>query len=342
MRACIVLMVFGLAAAMGVSHAADLPPRETYQRPAGIPSPSTNPLTLEKAALGKTLFFDPRLSRDGAMSCATCHHPDLRWSDGRVLPLRAEGVKHARRTPTVLNSAWLNALMWDGRADSLEAQAILPITTAHEMNFEMPLLLDRLQDIAGYRSLFTQAFGDAEISQQRVTQALASFQRTLVSNMAPFDRWVTGDERAISENAKRGFALFEGKARCVACHSSWRFTDDSFHDIGLASLDLGRGAKVPPQVIMMQHAFKTPSLRDLPRNGPFMHDGSMHSLDDVIRHYEQGGIQRASRSAEMRAFKLSAEERGYLIDFLHTLDGAPLNVTPPQLPGVKSNVQKDK
>lgn len=332
MRFCSVFLVFGLAAAMGVSHAADLPPRESYQRPADIPSPPANPLTIEKAALGKTLFFDPRLSRDGSMSCATCHNPSLRWSDGRILPLRADGVEHARRTPTVLNSAWLHALMWDGRAASLEAQAVLPITTAHEMNFEMPLLLERLKDIAGYRTLFTQAFGDAGMTQKRVTQALASFQRTLVSKPAPFDRWVAGEENAISEHAKRGFALFEGKARCVACHSSWRFTDDSFHDIGLASLDPGRGAKVPPQVVIMQHAFKTPSLRDLPGNGPFMHDGSMHSLEEVIKHYEQGGIQRASRSAEMKQFELSEAERGYLIDFIRTLDGGPLDVAPPQLP----------
>ncbi|ABE48822.1 tryptophan tryptophylquinone biosynthesis enzyme MauG [Methylobacillus flagellatus] len=332
MRFCSVFLVFGLAAAMGVSHAADLPPRESYQRPADIPSPPDNPLTIEKAALGKTLFFDPRLSRDGSMSCATCHNPGMRWSDGRILPLRADGVEHARRTPTVLNSAWLTTLMWDGRATSLEDQAILPITTAHEMNFEMPLLLNRLKDVAGYAPLFARAFGDAEITEKRLTQALASFQRTLVSKLAPFDVWVEGDESAMSERAKRGFAVFKGKARCATCHSSWRFTDDSFHDIGLPSLDPGRGARVPPQVTIMQHAFKTPTLRDLPRNGPFMHDGSMHSLDEVIRHYEQGGLQRPSISAEMKRFELTETEREYLIEFIHTLDGGLLDIEPPQLP----------
>lgn len=332
-RFCSLFVVFGMVAAMGVSYAAELPPRESYQRPADIPAPPSNPLTIEKAALGKTLFFDPRLSRDGDMSCATCHSPNLRWSDGRILPLKADDVTNARRTPTVLNSAWLHVLMWDGRAATLESQALLPITTAHEMNFEMPLLLDRLKGIAGYQPLFTQAYGDAEITQKRVTQALASFQRTLISKTAPFDRWIAGDEKAISENAKRGFALFEGKANCVSCHQSWRFTLDDFHDIGLESPDPGRGAKVPSQLAaLMNHSFKTPSLRDLPKNGPFMHDGSMHSMEEVIKHYEQGGVQRESLSKEMKAFELTDAERAYLIDFIHTLDGGPLEVELPHLP----------
>jgi cytochrome c peroxidase len=318
--------------ATGVSRAADAKSKDEYRRPDGILSPTYNPLTVEKATLGKALFFDARLSRDGKMSCATCHSPDHRWSDGRVIPLGSENVKNARRTPTVLNSAWLTSLMWDGRAASLESQAVLPITTPHEMNFDIPALIERLQAIQGYRPLFTQAFGDATINQKRVTQALASFQRTLVSQTAPFDRWVAGDENAISESAKRGFELFSGKAQCVACHSSWRFTDDSFHDIGLRTEDIGRGAKVPPQVTLMQHAFKTPSLRDLPINGPYMHDGSMLSLEEVIKHYEKGGINRKSRSLEMKTFELTDQERQTLVEFVKTLDGGPLKVDYPRMP----------
>ncbi|HEY8353415.1 MAG TPA: tryptophan tryptophylquinone biosynthesis enzyme MauG [Methylophilaceae bacterium] len=324
------LLMLGLLVPVGIGQAADPVTREAFRRPADIPSPPSNPLTAEKAALGKMLFFDPRLSRDRTMSCATCHAPDKRWSDGRMPPLGAEHVANARRTPTVLNSAWLNALMWDGRAASLEAQAMLPITTPHEMNFDMPALLERLRQIEGYRPHFAGAFGDGTISQERVTQALASFQRTLVSNAAPFDRWVEGDESAISASAKRGFCLFTGKANCVSCHKSWRFTDDSFHDIGLSSPDPGRGAHVP--ITPMQFAFKTPSLRDLPITGPYMHDGSMFSLEEVIRHYEDGGIARKSRSAEMKPFQLTDEERQALIDFLRTLDGGPLVVEAPRLP----------
>lgn len=326
------LLTLSMLTATGVSRAADATSKDEYRRPDGILSPSNNPLTPEKAALGKTLFFDARLSRDGKMSCATCHSPNHRWSDGRIIPLGSENVKNARRTPTVLNSAWLTSLMWDGRAGSLEAQAVLPITTPHEMNFDIPALIERLQTIKGYKPLFAQAYGDETINQKRVTQALASFQRTLVSQTAPFDRWVAGDEKAISESAKRGFALFGGKANCAACHSSWRFTDDSFHDIGLQTEDIGRGAKVPPQVTLMQYAFKTPSLRDLPINGPYMHDGSMLSLEEVIKHYEKGGIDRKSRSKEIKPFELTDEERLSLVEFVKSLDGGHLKVDYPRMP----------
>lgn len=328
---CLVLITSTLMA-MGTVCAAELPAREKFKRPDSIPAPLSNPLTLEKATLGKTLFFDMRLSRSGEMACATCHSPDKRWSDARPLPLLADGVQNARRTPTVLNSAWLSALMWDGRASSLEAQAVLPITTAHEMNFDLASLVSRLTQIQGYRPLFEKAFGDDTIDQQRITQALASFQRTLVSNPAPFDHWISGDEQAISAAAKRGFAVFNDKAKCAACHTTWRFTDDSFHDIGLSSKDLGRGAKVPAEITLMQHAFKTPSLRDLPIDGPYMHDGSMHDLNTVIKHYKREAIQRQSLSKEMRRFELSELEVSDLIAFIKSLDGGPLNIQAPAMP----------
>jgi len=326
-----VLLISGALLA-NVGGAPDNTYREAYQRAGAIPFPASNPLTPEKAELGKLLFFDPRLSRAGDISCASCHAPDKRWSDARELPILSDGVANARRTPTVLNSAWMPQLMWDGRAHSLEEQAVMPITTAHEMNFEMGALVERLNEVEGYQSLFVEAFSDAHISEKRVAQALASFQRTLVSNPSPFDAWVAGDETAISETAKQGFSLFTGKAKCANCHNSWRFTDDGFHDIGLASSDLGRGAHTPPQLTFMQHAFKTPTLRDLDLNGPFMHDGSMRTLIDVIAHYEQGGLQRPSLSAEMSAFTLSDEEKTALIEFIKTLDGGPLDVELARLP----------
>ena len=315
-----------------VSLADDTIKRSDYQRPEAIPAPASNPLTVEKTTLGKNLFFDSRLSREKGMSCATCHSPDHRWSDGRVVPLGSEELEQPRRTPTVMNSAWLNALMWDGRANSLEAQAVLPITTPHEMNYNMNELVQRLGEIKGYQPLFESAYGDAEITTQRIAMALATFQRTLVSNPSSFDRWVAGDEQAISTSAQRGFEVFNGKAQCAACHKSWRFTDDSFHDIGLDSPDLGRGKVIPVEVTIMQHAFKTPTLRDLPENGPFMHDGSMSSLEEVVKHYEEGGIQRASLSKEMKPFELSEQERADLIAFLKTLDGGPLAIEAPSLP----------
>lgn len=332
MRIGSLLLMLSSVLAFHTSQAAETIEPEKYQRPEGIPSPSSNPLTAEKAALGKTLFFDTRLSRNGDMSCATCHQPDKRWRDDRMTPLGAENISHARRTPTVLNSAWLTALMWDGRATSLEAQAELPITTAHEMNYEMTALIERLKGVEGYRKRFSQAFNNDAITAERVTKALASFQRTLVSSQAPFDRWVAGDENAISENAQRGFQLFNGKAQCAACHKSWRFTDDSFHDIGLPTDDLGRGEQVPKEVTIMQHAFKTPSLRDLSLEGPYMHDGSMDSLEEVITHYEEGGIRRDSLSPEMKPFDLTENEKIQLVEFLKTLVGPPLEIEPPTMP----------
>jgi cytochrome c peroxidase len=163
--------------------------------------------------------------------------------------------------------------------------------------------------------------------------ALATFERTLVSPRAPFDAWVEGDEDAISEAAKRGFRLFNGEARCSKCHHGWRFTDDSFHDIGLPSPDLGRGEHVPAAVTVMQHAFKTPTLRNVTRRqGAYMHDGSLRDLDAVLEHYAKGGIRRPSLSNEMGPLDLSGSERADLITFLATLAGAPVEVAVPVLP----------
>lgn len=332
MKIRILVMLACTVFSVHASLADDTIKRSDYQRPEAIPAPDSNPLTIEKTTLGKALFFDPRLSRDKGMSCATCHSPDHRWSDGRVVPLGSEELEQPRRTPTVMNSAWLKALMWDGRANSLEAQAVLPITTPHEMNYNMDELVQRLGEIKGYRPLFESAYGDAEITTRRIAMALATFQRTLVSNVSSFDRWVEGDDEAISVSAQRGFQVFNNKAQCAACHKSWRFTDDSFHDIGLDSPDLGRGNTIPVEVTIMQHAFKTPTLRDLPENGPFMHDGSMTNLEQVIKHYEDGGLKRPSLSKEMSPFELTEQQKADLIAFLKTLNGGPLALSPPELP----------
>lgn len=305
-----------------------------FRRPASTPFPKANPHSAEKEALGKALFFDPRLSRSGSMSCGTCHNPSFGWSDG--LP-RAVGFGMAplpRRTPHVRNLAWGAAFQWDGRAPSLEAQARMPLTAPDEMNMTMDLVIERLKAVPGYAPLFRSAFDEEDpISARNVAAALATFQRTLVSPEAPFDRWIEGEEEAIGADAKRGFALFTGKARCSACHSSWRFSDDGFHDIGLrATADLGRGKFAPPSVVAMQHAFKTPSLRDLRLQGPYMHDGQLQTLGEVIEHYAKGGETRPSLSFEMRAVALSERERRDLVAFLETLTAAPSPVALPLLP----------
>lgn len=317
-------------AAAGVHVPAEMKAR--YRRPDAVPSPNANPLTREKAELGRHLFFDPRLSSTRSVSCASCHNPAFDWGDGQARGVGVTGVPLPRKTPTVVNAAWLGALMWDGRAQSLEQQAAMPITAEHEMGMALEDAVLRLKEIDGYAPLFEAAYPGEGITTKTVLGALASFQRTLVSEEAPFDKWIAGDETAISEAAKRGFIVFNEAGRCSKCHSTWRLTDDSFHDIGLDSEDVGRGQFAPPSVVIMQHAFKTPTLRDLRMSGPYMHDGAMQTLDQVIDHYEKGGKARPSLSPEMKAVKLSAGERADLIAYLKTLQGPPLNVDVPRLP----------
>ena len=303
-----------------------------FRRPDKIPSPKANPLTPEKADLGRHLFFDTRLSKNRTIACASCHNQAFDWGDGLARGIGVTGVELPRRSPTVLNAAWLTALMWDGRAETLERQAVLPITADHEMGMTVDETVERVKAIEGYAPLFEAAYPGEGVSTKTLLGAIASFQRTLVSKKSSFDRWIDGDEDAISTAAKRGFLLFNGEARCSKCHSTWRFTDDSFHDIGLESEDIGRGQFAPPSVVIMQHAFKTPTLRDLRMSGPYMHDGAMQTLDAVIDHYEKGGKKRPSLSPDMKPIELTSRDRTDLIAFLETLRGPSLNVDIPRLP----------
>jgi len=193
-------------------------------------------------------------------------------------------------------------------------------------------MVKRLQSIAGYKALFTAAFGDATVSKEKVGMAIADFERTIVSPAAPFDRWLAGDKAAIPASAKRGFALFNGKADCVKCHSGWRFTDDSFHDIGALGADVGR-ATLLPGLESMDHAFKTPTLRDVARRAPYMHDGSEGTLEQVIELYDKGGrVRRPGLATEVHPLKLTAQDKRDLIDFMLTLSSPAQPVVVPSLP----------
>jgi cytochrome c peroxidase len=303
-----------------------------FRRPDSIPFPKSNPFEETKKELGRTLFFDPRLSVTGSVSCASCHDPSLHWTDGLERGVGVTGVPLPRRTPGIVDAAWLTALMWDGRADTLEQQATMPITAEHEMGMPLDGLTKRLNEIEGYKSLFEAVFPGEEINAKNAIKALATYERTLVSQKSSFDKWIEGDDSAISESAQRGFAVFNTTARCNKCHSSWRFTDDSFHDIGLRSDDIGRGKFAPPSVTIMKHAFKTPSLRNARLKGPYMHNGSMMTMNEVLEHYEKGGEIRPSLSPEMKPVKLSKKERDDLLAFLETLSGPPLPEQSPELP----------
>ena len=238
----------------------------------------------------------------------------------------------ARRTPTTLNLGWAPLLFWDGRADSLEAQALGPMSAPAEMNMPLADLEKKLNAIPGYKPLFRAAFGETSITATRVAQALATYERTLVSREAPFDRWVNGDESALSPAAVQGFALFNGKALCSKCHSGWRLTDDSFHDIGINAGDLGRGA-VLKGLESMQYAFKTPTLRNVVQRAPFMHNGSEASLERVVEFYNRGGdVRRQSLSTDIRPLKLTSKEKQDLVEFLKSLSSVDGPTEVPALP----------
>jgi cytochrome c peroxidase len=327
--------LFLVVTASGAEGTADydrVQAQKTYRRPAQIPHPKDNPPTPERVELGKALFFDPRLSGANSISCASCHNPSFSWGDG--LP---KGIGHGskpvgRRTPTILNTAWAETLFWDGRASSLEEQALGPIAAPGEMNLPLAQAVNKIRAIPGYGPLFAQAYPGEGISEKTIAKAIANFERTVVSPPAPFDDWLAGTEDAIPEAAKRGFDLFNTKANCVKCHSGWNLSDGGYHDIGLSDADIGRAQHLP-MLESMQHAFKTPTLRDVARRSPYMHDGSEPSLRSVVEFYNRGGVaRRPSLAPEIVPLQLSAAEIDDLCAFMETLTSQARAVTLPILP----------
>jgi len=332
------VLVLAAAAALGLLGAArgtriddeiDLPAlKEKFRRPVEMPHPADNAPSEARVALGRMLFFDPRLSGSGILACSTCHNPGFSWTDGLERAVGHAMKPLPRRTPTILNVAWAEALFWDGRASSLEEQALGPIASPDEMNQPLEALVAKLAAVPGYPAQFEAAYPGEGITLPTIAKAIASFERTVVSGTAPFDRWLAGDEAAIGADAKRGFVLFNSKARCSTCHAGWRFTDDSFHDIGVRGEDRGRGALLA-EIEVLQHAFKTPTLRNVAERAPYMHDGSERRLEDTIALYDQGGrVRRPSLSHEIKPLDLSAEESSQLVAFLHTLtsEDAPMSI----------------
>jgi cytochrome c peroxidase len=294
--------------------------RASFARPSGVPHPADNPATPARIALGERLFTDPRLSADGRISCATCHDAKLGFADGTPLSTAGSTGRPLRRhTPSLWNVAWAPLLMWDGRAGSLEAQAALPMSDADEMAHSPELGAVRLAGDPDMRAAFASAFPERPaVDAANLLKALAIYQRTLVSPPTRFDQWVAGAEDALSSVERLGLDVFVGKAGCISCHVGFAFTDHAFHDVGLPTADPGRGPVAGLRAA--EHAFKTPTLRELAWTAPYMHNGSLATLDEVVRHYEGGGIARPSRSREMpKPFSLSEEERTGLIAFLEAL-----------------------
>jgi cytochrome c peroxidase len=292
--------------------------RPIFQRQTQPPAPQDNLMTAEKIALGARLFADRRLSR-GDRSCASCHLARHAFSEPRRRALALSGRPLARNTPPLLDLAWGKRYFWDGRAASLEEQVVVPIEAPEEMDGHWPTILSRLAADSDLSALFRAAFPEeVQPSRVAVAKALACYVRSLVSPATRFDAWVAGDTAALHANERRGFGLFVGKGACVLCHVGWRFTDDRFHDVGLKSRDAGQG-DLPGGTAGLV-AFKTPSLRELTHTAPYMHDGSLPTLQAVVRHYSGHFLVRPSLAPQLnRRLRLSGRERDDLIAFLRTL-----------------------
>ena len=307
---------------------------DPYLRPAIAPAPADNKVTPARVELGKALFFDPRLSGSNWISCATCHNPALGWSDGLPKGI-GQGMKRlTRATPTIINVAFNPLQMWDGSHATLEAQALGPIEADVEMAQDLPTLIKKLEQIEGYRTRFEKAYPGQGISGATIGKALASFERTVLSTESAFDRWRKGRPRAMSASARRGFALFEGKANCVKCHSGYNFTDNGFHNIGVKDQageeDHGRFAqrKLP----LLKGAFKTPTLRDVALTAPYMRNGFYKTLEEVVEHYDRGGDVQDNLSPNIGPLNLTAQDKADLVEFMKSLTGAPTAFVIPQLP----------
>lgn len=310
-----------------------------WLRPEKVPAPANNPATPVRVELGRNLFFDPRLSGSNWISCANCHNPTLGWSDGLPTAIGNNMKILGRATPTLVNTAYNKIQMWDGRFRTLEEQALGPITAEGEMNQNLDEILGQLNAIPGYVAMFAAAYPGEGITKTTLAKAIASYERTIVSNDAPFDLWQRGNEKAVDASVKRGFEVFKGKARCDTCHGGFNFTDDGFHNIGLkGSSDPGRYAKVAIEA--MRGAFKTPTLRDIALTGPYMHDGRYDTLEAVINHYDRGGDKVENVDTQIQKLGLTAQEKTDLLAFMHSLTSPPMQVVLPQLPNrVKGSMQ---
>jgi cytochrome c peroxidase len=283
--------------------------------------PPDNSWSKEKFELGKKLFFDPILSGDNSMSCATCHLPELGWGDGLPKAIGFEKKILSKNTPTLLNSAFNKFQFWDGRAKSLEEQAKGPIQSPVEMNQDAEQLIKELEGIEEYKNLFQNVFGPSGISFDNIAKSIATFERSLVSGTSDYDRYWLGDKNALSSKAQRGMQLFFGKAKCSICHIGPFFTDNQFHNLGVADVsnknNMGREAIT--NEVFHKRAFKTPSLRDLIVTGPYMHDGEIDTLEEVIEFYDIGGGVDENKSPFIHAIGLKKIEKTNLVEFLKSL-----------------------
>jgi cytochrome c peroxidase len=356
LRVPIVVLGLSLVAAAGAEL--ELPIPEGVLAPE---IPGDNPPTAAKVELGKKLYFDARLSSDGSIACASCHAPQSAFADPRGTPTSAGvgGQLGTRNAPTTLNALFLTEQFWDGRSPNLEHQALQPFVNPVEMGIaDQDALAAQVAALADYGPLFEAAFGSSEVTAPRIGQAIASFERTLVALNAPIDRFLAGDQAAISDSAKRGWDLFNGKARCNTCHG-WvevfpLFTDELYHNIGVGVTNVdfvsvaarAEGASTPEEVdalalqdaeaselgrflVTREHkdmgAFKTPQLRNVALTAPYMHDGSEATLLDVIEFYDKGGENNPYLDGGIRPLDLTDQEKADLVELMKTFSSDDLD-----------------
>lgn len=296
-----------------------------------------DPPTPERVRLGRWLFHDKRLSADGTISCGTCHIPAHAFSEPTPVSTGIGGQKGGRKSPSFVNQAWTlyPHFFWDGRAATLEAQALGPVENPIEMGNTHTAMLSTLQGIQGYAPYFQEAFGTPEITLERVAKAIADYERTRMSGNSPWDRWRHGkDETAVSDAVKKGHDVFFNKGGCSQCHFGQNFTDSRFHNLGVGwSAEKGTFADSGRFVISRDStdlgAFKTPTVRDCTKHAPFMHDGSLATLADVVEHYNKGGNANPWLSPMIQPLGLTEEEKQALVAFMEALDGEGYQDSPP-------------
>ena len=323
----------------------------------GVSIPEANPQTPAKIELGKKLFFDRRLSGDGTMNCATCHIPDMAFTDGQEISLSYPTTRNWRNAPTLVNIGLFKNLFYDGRATSLEDQALFPMMSAFEMNLNLDYLEEKIRVVPEYARAFQEVFG-GDVTRERIAMALASYQRTLVSLNAPIDRYLKGDQAALSPQAQKGYRIFTGKGKCTDCHDGVLLSDDKFHALNIPENPEHQNdpritatrrfvAKVyhypdyknlnedPGRYLITKDkkdwkAFRTPTLREVAKTAPYMHNGIFATLDEVIDFFDRGG---GKGNTALKPIGLTASEKAELKAFLaEALSGEELVVRMPEVP----------
>jgi cytochrome c peroxidase len=331
-RAATIVALVTVVIAPAFTHSADPAPATLFPKdgpkvPLGLTKiiwPKDNPYTPEKAELGWLLYFDKRLSVDETISCASCHDPKFGFTDGERFSKGVRGQLGGRSAPTVINRAFSLAQFWDGRAASLEEQAIGPIANPIEMGHTHIACAKCIGEIPGYRKRFEKVFGTGEVTIDHIAKAIATFERCVLSGNSTYDRFQAGDKDALTPSQKRGMDIFfSDNARCDSCHEGANFTNGKYTNVGIGmdkpNPDLGRYMVTKKDED--KGAFKTPTLRDIAKTAPYMHDGSLKTLEEVVEHYNKGGIKNPWLHQDVRELKLSDQDKKDLVEFLKALSG---------------------